>query len=562
MVHNFGREGKWGGCPPPPGTYVWGPGPASSKIYVRKRDRPVGGLWLVSLGLLLLLIIVIITPGPPCAQPHTTTTSQLDEELATRPTNEERLKQDGEEQDDFWTDHAYNVDDYYDPQEWLNDDLWHGAGTGGLAFEQDPENEYEMMMSSALHGGSADVGPTDWFKGAGPPAPAAGMQYGAPQTVFWAQTPTGTSQRHGKKYRPHAMRAQKRREARSYFWHYNTSGAPQIRELLEHIRSDPSLTASLGVLAVAEHMQRGLDYDLHREELQRHRIFSLGAAASTGAGGGPSAGVELLTPCGGGTLAPLLGYNSVDVSPPDSPGRLVAGWFLMASHYPILVMESYLWTCEPPTSTRNAAILQRAMELINTTQLYFIWWGDFQCEAEELGAAGWQHRVGPRGARIMQPDSPTCKSGRAIDLAVIDCRLSAGVSKAQTLSDWPARSHRPCFLTLSHRRDTQPLPRFLKPKGFPARLGIGPRRQLTDSYGEATTQLRTFLDNPTDQRSLDVAWDSMLHGFEHRLCQLHDAIDEQGQPDSMLDAGQALELRTCNLGFRGLLVSDAWQDGT
>ena len=196
------------------------------------------------------------------------------------------------------------------------------------------------------------------------------------------------------------------------FWDSFAMG--QYRELLQQTAAGDS--------RVAEHQQMGLAYQLHREELARHNYFALGASAAPGPGGGSSGGTELLVPSGRGALAPLAGCSSCDCSPPGSEGRLSIGWFLVAENFPIMVLESYLWTCDGPGSLRNKQIISQAIEYINAAQLPYLWWGDFQCEASELALLPDLSRAGPWGGYVQGPDSPTCNTGnthRTLDAVIV-----------------------------------------------------------------------------------------------------------------------------------------------
>ena len=64
----------------------------------------------------------------------------------------------------------------------------------------------------------------------------------------------------------------------------------------------------------------------------------------------------------------------------------MAGWVLLAPNRPVLLVETYLWTLEPPTSRRNRALIDAAITVIRRVGLPHIWWGDFQCTPQELEA--------------------------------------------------------------------------------------------------------------------------------------------------------------------------------
>ena len=176
---------------------------------------------------------------------------------------------------------------------------------------------------------------------------------------------------------------------------------------------------------------------------------------------GASAGTEIVVPAGRKVLAPPAGWDSCDGSSPGSPGRLTAGWLMLTAHQPILLIETYLWTMEPPGSCRNQRLLDAAIMLIRHTNLPYVWWGDFQCERQELEDLGCWDKVGAWGGAALSPPSATCRSGRAIDLLILDIRLKARAGLPQTLDDWAPRAHRPCYVMLSHERDAQVLSRPL-----------------------------------------------------------------------------------------------------
>ena len=114
----------------------------------------------------------------------------------------------------------------------------------------------------------------------------------------------------------------------AHLYSYNTSGVPQLTELLDLIgtRDYQKQHHVLGVLA-QEHQRRGVRYDLLVEQLWRNGWSMVGSQATSGAGGGDSAGTAILSLKGHAPVGKLEGIiESPDISPPDGPGRITAGF--------------------------------------------------------------------------------------------------------------------------------------------------------------------------------------------------------------------------------------------
>ena len=79
------------------------------------------------------------------------------------------------------------------------------------------------------------------------------------------------------------------------FWHLNGSGTPQISSLLDQIFAQTESRRKFAVLTVDEHQKRKQEFQLWRETMSRHGWYASGAPATTGSGGGSSAGVAAIT---------------------------------------------------------------------------------------------------------------------------------------------------------------------------------------------------------------------------------------------------------------------------
>ena len=100
-----------------------------------------------------------------------------------------------------------------------------------------------------------------------------------------------------------------------------------------------------------------------QEKALRKGWILRGASAARGKGGGNSAGVGITVPKGHHPLTPLAGHV-YDISPEGCEGRLVAGVIGTRRSEAILVLETYLWTTEPPMSRRNVKLLEAMATII------------------------------------------------------------------------------------------------------------------------------------------------------------------------------------------------------
>ena len=73
------------------------------------------------------------------------------------------------------------------------------------------------------------------------------------ESLAYLANSEGRTDKH-RRCKRHAAK-ERRRLAYSYIWHSNSSGVPQIRQLLNHIQQSPYLRRGMGVVAICERQQ-------------------------------------------------------------------------------------------------------------------------------------------------------------------------------------------------------------------------------------------------------------------------------------------------------------------
>ena len=114
--------------------------------------------------------------------------------------------------------------------------------------------------------------------------------------------------------------------------------------------------------------------------------------------------------------------------------------------------------------------------------LPFVLVGDLQTEAETIRTTGWLARLGPKGGEGACTPVPTCKSRRAIDLAIVDLRLSQVVAGPFASEEWRpgTHRHRPIWLEIFPKATQARGPILRQTRGVPpkfpdrARAGTSP----------------------------------------------------------------------------------------
>ena len=176
-------------------------------------------------------------------------------------------------------------------------------------------------------------------------------------------------------------------------------------------------------LFVQEHHKQGDNWLAWKEKAGRRKWMALGAPATSGIGGGNSAGVALLSPRGKNFMG-TLPFLSTDLSPQNGSGRITTGFLDVGPG--ILGISAYFWTGLPLTDHANTQILNKITAAIDRFGGAWILQGDFQNTPADLDSTGWPQAV---GGYIIAPDAPTCKN-RTIVFWVIDSRLAKGSSGA------------------------------------------------------------------------------------------------------------------------------------
>ena len=127
-----------------------------------------------------------------------------------------------------------------------------------------------------------------------------------------------------------------------------------------------------------------------------------------------------------------------------------------------MVIDTYMHTGEPLSSTNNRATIEYVMRLVESVQIPFVWGADWQNDPQAMAASGLPGRLGPTGAHIVAPEAPTCSTGNILDYYLVDNRIRhwAQAPGAGVLhSGWPCRHHCPVGLALRTSSSPEAFPR-------------------------------------------------------------------------------------------------------
>ena len=212
----------------------------------------------------------------------------------------------------------------------------------------------------------------------------------------------------------------------------------------------------------------------------------VGAPATAGPKGGPSAGVALWAPSGRAHLGPVPGRGH-DLSPPGGGGRLAAAWLdLGGCAAGLMAFSIYCWV---NTELEEAPNLQLLEALATATRAHGGPWicaGDWNAEPADLERCGWLTAL---KARVVAAPTAALGSGRLVDFFVVDERLCHAVEAVWAPRDWlqsaegppgagPAGRckgpHRPVLMALNLECKPQVALMRREPKPFPRSRPMGP----------------------------------------------------------------------------------------
>ncbi len=317
---------------------------------------------------------------------------------------------------------------------------------------------------------------------------------------------------------------------------FNGSGAPQALAALELLGQRSRRVAAV---LLQEHHARG-DAVADLQHGARKCGFKLAPSeASAGRGGGPSAGVAIAAPLHrgwGGLHGPCW-----DLSPPNSPGRIVGAWIQAGPRGGLAVFSLYLWTSEGMTR-RNVALVETALAAASACGCAWLLGADWNATPRELREA-----VGTMldraGAVIRAPSEATCypPTGhpKVLDYFVVDSRMADAVSEAQVAEEIAGSPHRAVRVVVKGKEVGGLVQMVRKPRMFPRERPIGcPRRPLVPGGGGGREgEEGQGRDNGEEQ------WRDIAYCIEAELCRECDRVDGDGAPDRRyMGRGEGLQL--------------------
>ena len=215
----------------------------------------------------------------------------------------------------------------------------------------------------------------------------------------------------------------------------NSSGKVQLLAALDEYNKKKKVRVGSGyvelkptALIVQEHHARADAWVDLVAQSRRKKWHLLGAVADEAKRAEGKAGVGVLarTP----TCIGRAGKLQVDLSPPESKGRISAVWLDGLVRGGILIVSVYLYDSEG-LSNRNVDLLERAGAAITQHGGPWIIGGDFNMTPAEL--SGVDNIIRRMRGVIVAPNCPTCRAGsgvgRIIDFFIIDHRLHGSVAR-------------------------------------------------------------------------------------------------------------------------------------
>ncbi len=317
---------------------------------------------------------------------------------------------------------------------------------------------------------------------------------------------------------------------------FNGSGAPQA---LGAMAALSARRRSLGALLIQEHHGRG-DALADLQAGARAKGMKLAPCeATTGKGGGVSAGVGVATPTHRGWGC-IFGTNW-DLSPPGAPGRLAGAWLQVGPRGGMLALSIWCWPAEG-MSQRNVQLVGRALEIVTTSGCPWIIGGDWNATPSELVAAA-SGLLDRAGAVIRAPTCPTCYpavgKARTLDYFAVDARMAGAVSEAVLVEEVVGSPHRAVKVSITGREVGGLVQMIRRPKMFPRERPIGcPRKPLVPQENGGGEE-----GGREEGDTLEEEWRKLAFCVEAELCRECDLVGEEGAPNrGYMGRGEGMRL--------------------
>ncbi len=263
---------------------------------------------------------------------------------------------------------------------------------------------------------------------------------------------------------------------------FNGSGAPQALGAMSALSAR---MRSLGALLIQEHHGKGESLADLQAGARMRGMKLAPCEATTGKGGGVSAGVGVATPAHRGWGG--IFTANWDLSPPGAPGRLAGAWLQVGPRGGMIALSVWCWPAEG-MSQRNVQLVGKALEAVATSGCPWIIGGDWNATPAELVAAtsGLLDRA---GAVVRAPSQPTCypAAGRArtLDYFVVDARIAGAVSEAVLVEEVIGSPHRAVKVTITGREVGGLIQMVQRPKMFPWKTPPGVSAQAASAEDSA-----------------------------------------------------------------------------
>ena len=150
-----------------------------------------------------------------------------------------------------------------------------------------------------------------------------------------------------------------------------------------------------------------------------------------------------------------------------SASRIHAAWFPGLVRGGVHIISVYLWTSEPPYSTRNRSLIESVAQLVDALDSPWIIGGDWQTTPETLAATNIEELL---TGTIVAPTVPTC-GDQTIDFFIVATALAHVVLGVQVVSDSLTVPHFAARLVLASGARQRSTLRLKAPR--PWRTGFG-----------------------------------------------------------------------------------------
>ncbi len=316
-------------------------------------------------------------------------------------------------------------------------------------------------------------------------------------------------------------RRRRRAPASTEIWSINSSGRPQL--LAAIVKAQSVGRGAICAILSQEHQARGPAVADLQADCRACSWRMAAAGATTGEGGGSSAGVGVATPAH--VPSGLRPGWCTDVSPKGCPGRIAVHWVQAILPCGVLCISVYLFHSEG-ASPRNLAILDQALATARASECVWCMGLDANQSPEELLA--WAAPlVQLSNGKLVAPDAPThypaTGQAKTIDYFIMHSSLAMAVDSVHIVDLAAAKPHRVVGVRFK-ANDIPRLQTVLKtPRKFPRCRPVGCSRAPVAPPPGFADAIVTAVGSEHVEHAASDCWAQFVGAMEAELCGITDS---------------------------------------